>query len=146
MSEHEDCYYCRRQEGREDAPPGGYLLEDADWSVCHGWPPMGAGSVMVVSRRHFLDFGGMNEGERAGFGELLGRLVPAIRRATGAERVYLLSTMANVPHFHAWLHAWPAGSELKGPEFLAADRACTQEEAEATARRIGAALGARTAA
>jgi hypothetical protein len=53
--------------------------------------------------------------ESASLGPILGLLYPAIRRRTGAERVYLLSTMGRVAHFHAWLVPWWADSRFVVP-------------------------------
>ena len=80
--------------------------------------------------------------EGASLAPTLSRLYPAIRRGTGAERVYLLSTMGRVAHFHAWLVPWPAGSALRGPEYLAAARSCSVADAIAASDRIRAALAA----
>ena len=30
------CYYCDRQRGGQDPPPGGWLIDDDDWLVGHG--------------------------------------------------------------------------------------------------------------
>ena len=31
----ENCFLCRKHEGEEAAPPGGYIYEDEHWMVCH---------------------------------------------------------------------------------------------------------------
>ena len=49
-----------------------------------------AGTVIVEARRHLLDFGEMTPGELADLGSTLNRLVPAIKAATGVQRVYFL--------------------------------------------------------
>lgn len=138
----EDCYICRKQRGEVEPPPGGYLLQDETWFVGHG-PTEGApaGTLIVESRRHVLDLEEMPAAEAASFGPLLTRLYPAIKRATGAPRVYLLATMAAVPHFHAWLVPWPADSMLRGIPYLAAEQGCSVGNAEKAAERIRAALG-----
>ena len=98
--------------GRAELPPGGYLYEDQRWLVGHASTEWGTEpeTVIIEARRHILDFGDFTDVEAATFGELLRRLYPAIKDATGAERVYLVSTMAVMPHFHAWLVPWMAGS------------------------------------
>jgi len=71
----------------------------------------------------------------------LGRLLrPGRHRGAGAERVYLLSTMGGVAHFHAWLVPWWADSALRGPKYLAADQSCSVAEAIDASQRIRAAL------
>jgi len=136
-----DCFICRKQRAEVAPSPGGYLWEDKTWLVCHAPAEIaGAGTLILESRQHFLDLEDMPADERVSFGPVLSRLYPAIRRGTGAERVYLLSTMGGVAHFHAWLVPWWAGSALRGPEYLAAERSCSVAEAIAASQRIRAAL------
>ena len=137
----DDCFICRKQRGEIAAPPGGYLWEDETWLVCHAPAEIAAaGTVILESRRHVLDFQEMPADDEASVGRVLSRLYPAIKRATGTERVYLLATIGAVPHFHLWLVPWPEGSALRGPAFLAAERSCTPSDAVAAAERIRAAL------
>jgi len=136
-----DCFICRKQRAEVAPSPGGYLWEDKTWLVCHAPAEIaGAGTLILESRQHFLDLEDMPADERVSFGPVLSRLYPAIRRGTGAERVYLLSTMGGVAHFHAWLVPWWADSALRGPEYLAAERSCSVAEAIAASQRIRAAL------
>jgi diadenosine tetraphosphate (Ap4A) HIT family hydrolase len=136
-----DCFICRKHRGEVAPSPGGYLWEDETWLVCHAPAEIaGAGTLILESRQHFLDLEDMPADDRVSFGPVLGRLYPAIRRGTGAERVYLLSTMGGVAHFHAWLVPWWADSALRGPEYLAAERSCSVAEAIAASQRIQAAL------
>ena len=137
----DDCFICRKHRAEVEPPPGGYLWEDKLWLVCHAPTEIaGAGTLILESRQHFLDLEDMPADERASFGPVLGQLYPAIRRGTGAERVYLLSTMGGVAHFHAWLVPWWADSALRGPEYLAAERSCSAADAIAASQRIRAAL------
>ena len=69
------CYYCDRQRNGQDAPPGGWLIEDDDWLVGHGPAQMClAGSLRIESRRHFTDFAEMTDSEAASFGRMLASL------------------------------------------------------------------------
>ncbi len=137
----DDCFICRKHRAEVAPPPGGYLWEDENWLVCHAPSEIaGAGTLILESRQHFLDLEDMPADDRASFGPFLGRLYPAIRRGTGAERVYLLSTMGRVAHFHAWLVPWWADSTLRGPEYLAAERSCSVADAIDASQRIRAAL------
>ena len=95
-----------------------------------------AGSLIVEARRHALDFGEMNDEEAANFGRLLRRLYPVIKESLGAERVYLVSTMAFYPHFHAWLVPWHAGSETRGMDYLVRDGSFTVDEAATAAAAV----------
>ena len=45
----------------------------------------------------------MTSTESAELSSVLHRLVPAIKAATGVERVYYLALMEKVAHFHLWL-------------------------------------------
>jgi diadenosine tetraphosphate (Ap4A) HIT family hydrolase len=132
------CRYCDRHSGAAELPPGGYLYEDEHWQVGHAmteWTSE-AGSVIVEARRHVLDFADFTDAEAASFGALMRRLYPAIKHATGAERVYLVSTMAVMPHFHAWLVPWLAGSDSRGIDFLAREGSITAEQALAASAAI----------
>lgn len=146
----EPCWFCTDNRGPENAPPGGWLHDDGVWRAWHvlpGWGP--AGSVIVESHRHFLDFGDMRPDEAASFTELLGQLFPAIKRATGAERVYVWSTMDRYPHFHMWLLPWRNDQPNRGPRYLVASvygpDACTAEEVDRTVTALRNGLAVTTA-
>ncbi len=99
-----DCNICRQQDGLKtgsellDGPrPAGYIVEDEHYLVEHApLKSASAGTVIVQARRHLLDFGEMTPAETADFGSLLHRLVPAVKAATGVERVYYLALMERV--------------------------------------------------
>jgi hypothetical protein len=57
--------------------------------------------------------------ESAELGSVLHRLVPAIKAATGVERVYFLAVMEHSPHFHLWLVPKKDEGELRGVDYLA---------------------------
>src|SRR5450432_3886944 len=96
-----DCNICRHQDGlktgseRLDTPlSGGYIVEGEHFLVEHApLQSSSAGTVIVEARRHLLDFGEMTPTESAELGSLLHRLVPAVKAATGVERVYFLALM-----------------------------------------------------
>lgn len=137
------CYYCRKHITGEDAPPGGWLIEDGHWYVGHGLPHMSLpGTVRIESRRHFLDFAGMTAAEATSFGSLLAVLYRVLRPVTGAERIHLLATMDFQPHFHAWLYPRAADEPLRATAFLDAGMECTHADAETAAAQIRAALAA----
>ncbi|MGB7052953.1 MAG: hypothetical protein WBG41_15425 [Acidimicrobiales bacterium] len=72
-------------------------MEDEHYLVEHApLKSASAGTVIVQARRHLLDFGEMTPAETADFGSLLHRLVPAVKAATGVERVYYLALMERV--------------------------------------------------
>jgi diadenosine tetraphosphate (Ap4A) HIT family hydrolase len=102
----------------------------------------GAGTVIVEARRHLLDFGEMTPAESAELGSLLHRLVPAVKAATGVERVYFLALMERVAHFHLWLVPKQNEGELRGVDYLAQQPPLTASlgAAEAMSRKIQAEL------
>jgi diadenosine tetraphosphate (Ap4A) HIT family hydrolase len=87
-----------------------------------------------------LDFGEMTPAETADFGSLLHRLVPAVKAATGVERVYYLALMERVAHFHLWLVPKKDEGDLRGADYLAQKPPLTASlsEAEAMSRKIPA--------
>jgi diadenosine tetraphosphate (Ap4A) HIT family hydrolase len=139
----DSCWFCA-DDFRADLPPGGWLLEDATWRAgaapaAYGIP----GTVILESRRHVADQADFDATERATVAAVTGRLLHAIREATGCARVYQWATMDRYPHFHLWLVPWPAEATTRGPRYLVdavvdvePDRAATQE----TSERLRAAL------
>jgi diadenosine tetraphosphate (Ap4A) HIT family hydrolase len=122
-----DCNICRKQDdlktGSEflDAPrPGGYVVEGEHFLVEHApLQESSAGTAIVEARRHVLDFGEMTPAESAELGSVLHRLIPAIKAATGVQRVYYLAVMERAPHFHLWLVPKENEGELRGVAYLA---------------------------
>jgi diadenosine tetraphosphate (Ap4A) HIT family hydrolase len=133
----EGCFFCRRRAGREPEPEGGFLYEDEHFLVGHGFLGFDdAGTLLIEARRHVLDFSAMAEDEVASLARLLPRLYRALYGGLGADRVYLITTQARNPHFHAFLHPWWSTEDVRGVEFLARDRATGEDEF----RRAAAAL------
>jgi diadenosine tetraphosphate (Ap4A) HIT family hydrolase len=145
-----DCNICRKQDGLKtgsallDVPlPGGYIVEGEHFLVEDApLQSSSAGTVIVEARRHLLDFGEMTTTELAEFGSLVHRLVPAVKSATGVERIYLLALMERAPHFHLWLVPKKNEGELRGVAYLAQQPplATSQGEAEVMSQKIRAEL------
>jgi diadenosine tetraphosphate (Ap4A) HIT family hydrolase len=143
---HSDCHICRKQDGLKtgskllDAPrPGGYIVEGEHFLAEHApLQESSAGTVIVEARRHLLDFGEMTPAESSELGSVLHRLVPAIKAATGVQRVYYLAVMEHSPHFHLWLVPRKNEGELRGVAYLAQQPPLTSSfsEAEAMSRKI----------
>jgi diadenosine tetraphosphate (Ap4A) HIT family hydrolase len=141
-----DCNICRKQDGLKtgskllDVPiPGGYVVEGEHFLAEHApLQESSAGTVIVEARRHLLDFGEMTPTESAGLGSVLHRLVPAIKAATGVQRVYYLAVMERAPHFHLWLVPKQNEGELRGVAYLAQQPPLTASysAAEAMSRKI----------
>ena len=141
-----DCNICRKQDGLKtgkellDIPrPGGYIVEGEHFLAEHApLQESSAGTVILEARRHLLDFGEMNPAELAEFGSIAHRLVPAIKAATGVQRVYFLAVMEHSPHFHLWLVPKKDEGELRGVAYLAQQPPLTTSysAAEAMSRKI----------
>jgi hypothetical protein len=92
-----DCHICRKQDGLKTGSalldalrPGGYIVEREHFVAEHApLQESSAGTVILEARRHLLDFAEMTPAELAELGPILNKLVPAIKAATGVQRVYL---------------------------------------------------------
>jgi diadenosine tetraphosphate (Ap4A) HIT family hydrolase len=146
-----DCNICRKQDDLKtgsallDAPrPGGYIVEREHFLAEHApLQESSAGTVIVEARRHLLDFAEMTPAESAELGSILNRLVPAIKAATGVQRVYYLAVMERAPHFHLWLVPRKNEGDLRGAAYLAQQPPLTSSygDAEAMSRKIQEQLG-----
>jgi diadenosine tetraphosphate (Ap4A) HIT family hydrolase len=137
----ESCFICRKNEGLEEAPPGGFIYEDECWVVCHAPARLGPlGKLFIESKRHFLDYSEMTNEEAQSLGLVLRKVFQALRQHTDAERIYQLMTMEGVPHYHSWLVPRTRGIPERGLKFLARDDSCTQEDAEALAEKLRSSL------
>jgi diadenosine tetraphosphate (Ap4A) HIT family hydrolase len=122
-----DCRICQKQDGLKtgsallDVPrPGGYIVEREHFVAEHApLQESSAGTVILEARRHLLDFAEMTPAELAEIGSILNKLVPAIKAATGVQRVYYLAVMEHSPHFHLWLVPKKNEGELMGAAYLA---------------------------
>jgi diadenosine tetraphosphate (Ap4A) HIT family hydrolase len=139
-----DCNICRKQDnlktGSEllDVPrPGGYIVEEEHFLAEHApLQESSAGTVILEARRHLLDFGDMTPAELAEVGSVLHRLIPAIKAATGVQRVYYLAVMERAPHFHLWLVPKKDEGDLRGVAYLAQQPPLTTSFGDAEAMSI----------
>lgn len=137
----DECLICRKQRSEAVPPPGGYIYSDDFWMVCHAPPETGPlGTLFIESRRHILDFSEFDEHESATYAVVLRRVYAALRPLVGAHRIYLLSTVEGVPHFHAWIVPRPADSPERGLKYLSQDMTCTIEQAARLAADLRTAL------
>jgi diadenosine tetraphosphate (Ap4A) HIT family hydrolase len=137
----ENCFICRKHQGLETAPPGGYIHEDEHWTVCHPPGKLGPlGTLFIESKRHFLDYADMNEEEAASLGVVMRKIYSALRLHTDAERIYQYTSIEGVPHFHSWLV--PRGKDVneKGLKFLSRDDSCSDEDAAVLASKLHEAM------
>jgi diadenosine tetraphosphate (Ap4A) HIT family hydrolase len=94
------------------------------------------GTLFIESRRHFLDYAEMTDDESASLGSVMRKIYHALKLHTAAERVYQVTLMEGIPHFHSWLIPRRHDDTAKGMKFLAMDIACSEEDAVALAKRL----------
>jgi diadenosine tetraphosphate (Ap4A) HIT family hydrolase len=137
-----NCFLCRKHNGQEAAPPGGYIYEDEYWMVCHAPGNLGPlGTLFIESRRHFLDYAEMTPEESASLGYVMRKIYEALKSQTGAERIYQVTLLEGVPHFHSWLVPRRKEDIERGVKFLARDDSCREEDAVALANKLRAEIG-----
>ena len=138
-----DCFVCRKQEGIEPPPTGGYIVEGKYFFVEHAPLKMShVGTAIIQSRRHLLDFGEMTSAESTEFGSIMRRLVPAVKAVTGAHRIYFLSVNEHAPHFHLWPVPKKKNTTLEPLPFLSRRPVpATKSGAETMLRKIRKKLG-----
>lgn len=133
----ESCFICRKHNGQEAAPPGGYIYEDEHWRVCHAPGKLGPlGTLFIESKLHFLDYAEMTDEETSSLGSVMRRIYQALKLHAGAERVYQVTLMEGVPHFHSWLVPHRKEDPEKGMKFLTRDDSCSKEDAAALAEKL----------
>jgi len=137
----DNCFICRKHKGEEAIPPGGYIYEDEHWMVCHAPGKLGPlGTLFIESKRHFLDYAEMTDEESASMGNVMRKIYSVLKLRTGAERVYQVTLIDGVPHFHSWLVPHRKEDPDKGMKFLARDDSCSDEEATDLAHLLHEAL------
>lgn len=133
----ENCFLCRKHKGLELTPPGDYIYEDEHWMVCHAPGKLGPlGTLFIESKRHFLDYAEMTDEESASLGIVMRKVYHALKLHTGAERVYQITLMEGVHHFHSWLVPRRKEDTEKGMKFLARDDSCSDEDAAELATKL----------
>jgi diadenosine tetraphosphate (Ap4A) HIT family hydrolase len=135
------CFLCQKHAGQVAQPPGGYIYEDDYWMVCHAPVEKGPlGTLFIESKRHVLDFAEFDHEETASYGILARKLYVALKALTGAERIYQVSMMEGIPHFHAWLLPRTPEIPERGVAFLAKDLVSTKADALKLVSALQAAL------
>ena len=137
----ETCFICRKHNGEEVTPPGGYIYEDEHWMVCHAPGKLGPlGTLFIESKRHFLDYAEMTNEEFVSLGNVMRKIYHELKTQTGAERIYQVTLIEGVPHFHSWLVQHRKEDVEKGMKFLARDDSCRDEDAAALADKLREAM------
>jgi diadenosine tetraphosphate (Ap4A) HIT family hydrolase len=115
----EGCFICRKHHGKEAQPPGGYIYSGRHFLICHAPLKMGtSGTLIVESKRHFLDYEEMNDEESTELFGLLRKIFSLMKQVSNAERIYSLAMMDGAPHFHLWLIPRKKRSRFKGVRYL----------------------------
>ena len=133
----DNCFICRKHNGEEADPPGGYVYEDEHWMICHA-PGKGGplGTVFIESKRHFLDYAEMTDEESTSLGHVMKKIYHALKLHTEAEKIYQVTLMEGIPHFHSWLVPHRKDDMERGMKFLARDDSCNEEEAIGLADKL----------
>lgn len=133
----ETCLICNKHNGTEAIPPGGYIYEDQHWMVCHAPVNTGPlGTLFIESKRHFLDFAQFNPEEQSSYGEIASKVSAVLKGLTDATRIYHLSVVEGVPHFHVWLIPRRKDIPERSLAFLSRDDSCNEEDAIALANQV----------
>lgn len=135
------CFLCRKHKGQEAAPPGGYIYDGEHWLVCHAPAKLGPlGTLFIESKRHFLDYAEMTDEESVSLGVVMKNIYRALRTHTEAERIYQVTLLESVPHFHSWLVPHRKEDPEKGMKFLVRDDSCREEDAVELAHKLHEAM------
>jgi Diadenosine tetraphosphate (Ap4A) hydrolase and other HIT family hydrolases len=92
--------------------------------------------LFIESKRHFLDYAEMTDKESASLGNVMRKIYRALKLHTEAERIYQVTLMEGVPHFHSWLVPRRKDDVEKGIKFLARDDSCSEEDAIGLAKKL----------
>jgi len=98
------------------------------------------GTLFIESRRHFLDYGEMTDEESTSLGNVMRKIYHALKLHTDAERVYQVTLIEGIPHFHSWFVPHRNNDTEKGMKFLISDDACSDEDATALANKLRKAM------
>ena len=66
----------------------------------------------------------MTEEELAAVGSLLGRIYKQLKIITDAERIYQVTILEGIPHFHTWLVPRRNSDKERGIAFLSKNLTC----------------------
>jgi histidine triad (HIT) family protein len=100
-----ECLFCKIQQGAEP-PAGGPIYEDELVYAQHADfdnGPAYLGRLVVETRRHVPDFAELTADEAQAVGLVISRLSRALKRCTGAEKVYVEFYAEVTPHLHVFL-------------------------------------------
>ena len=105
--------------------------------ICHAPANLGPlGTLFIESKRHFLDYAEMTDEESASLGDVMKKIYAALRTHTNAERIYQVTLIDGVPHFHSWLVPRRKEETERGMKFLARDDSCDEKDAIELATKL----------
>jgi len=138
----DSCLICEKHKGIDHQPPGGYIYKGKYFSICHAPLATGPlGTVFIESNRHLLDYAEMTQEELAAIGSLLGQIYQHLKKITGAERIYQVTMLEGVPHFHTWLVPRRNSDQEKGVAFISKDLTCQLADVQGFSHKLQQALG-----
>ena len=109
--------------------------------ICHAPVKLGPlGTLFIESKRHFLDYAEMTDEESASLGNLMRKIYHALKLHTEAERIYQVTLMEGVLHFHSWLVPHRKEDVERGMKFLTRDDSCSEEDAVELADKLREAM------
>jgi diadenosine tetraphosphate (Ap4A) HIT family hydrolase len=94
------------------------------------------GTLCIESRRHFLDYAEMTNEESASLGDVMRNVYYVLRLHTSAERIYQVTLLDGIPHYHSWLVPRRKEDTEKGMKFLVRNDSCGEEDATALANKL----------
>jgi len=104
ITNHSDCFVCRKHRG-EVAVPGGVIYEDDLITISHAqlWGDETEhylGHLFVEPKRHASELADLTEEEAQAIGLYTSRLARALMETEGMEHVYAFVLGDGVPHVH----------------------------------------------
>jgi diadenosine tetraphosphate (Ap4A) HIT family hydrolase len=82
----------------------------------------------------------MTDDESASLGSVMRKIYYALKLHAEAERIYQVTLIDGVPHFHSWLVPHRKDDLEKGMKFLARDDSCNDENATTLANKLREAM------
>src|SRR3972149_10723472 len=97
-----ECLACSLQ-AETGRVPGGTIFETKNWMLEHAFDVPLPGFCILKSKRHVEHVAELNGEESAELGLILQKVTAAVKKATGAEKIYVLSYGEVVRHVHFWI-------------------------------------------
>ena len=100
------CLFCDVQRDHRELVGSAVYVDDLVYA--YHWEDEGTsylGQLVLITRRHALDFADLTSVEAQAVGLLISRLSSALKACTGAEKVYAVFYGEVTPHLHVHLTA-----------------------------------------